>query len=277
MVHPIHKLQEEITSLCNIVYKSVDGRQLQLDVFVPSKKLGEEPWHELLDSPTPTLVYYHGGGWVEGDRFSRFLEVLPYLEKGWAVINVDYRLLQETDLLGGIEDCLDALNWVGEHAVEYNLDTTQVYVSGESAGGHLALLTGMMDQESMRELFAKKRTQKVAGIINWFGITDVGKAVDFWNDTEYTRLINQGSKGTPESHYKRISPISYVTEEIPPIISFHGDADINVDVDQSSELHRKLDEFGVKNQLVIVPGKKHGGFSAEELTDCYDQIWKFFN
>lgn len=277
MTNPIQKLQEQITSICNITYKSVNGQELQLDVFVPSKKLGEEPWYNLTENPTPTLVYYHGGGWVEGDRFSRFLEVLPYLEKGWSVVNVDYRLLQEAPLLEGIHDCLDALNWVHDHAHQYNFDLTKVYVSGESAGGHLALLTGMMDEKSLETLFESERRVQVAGIINWFGISDVAKAIDFWNSQEYEQMINQESGEDLNAFHRHISPMAYVSKMVPPVISIHGDADINVPVNQSKTLHEMLDEYGVRNKLIIIPGKKHGGFLASELEEVYGQLWNFIN
>ncbi len=110
----IHLIQERTFVEANIVYKVVDSTKLHLDVDAPANILGEEPWAIFSGSLKPTLVYFHGGGWISGDRVSRSLALLPYLEKGWCVVNVDYRLLQQTNLAGCINDCLDALSWVFE-------------------------------------------------------------------------------------------------------------------------------------------------------------------
>ncbi len=222
----IYKIQERVASICNIPYKVVGENILELDVFLPSKRLGEEPWKILSQDLKPTLIYFHGGGWIEGDRFSRFLETLPYLEKGWAVVNVDYRLLDETNLIGCLKDCLDAINWVNNNADKYKFDVDKIYLSGESAGGHLALLSGMINKETQQKLFSNYRKVNVAGIINWYGITNVKKTVDFWDDAAYTSQIINGWNGEISRYYNLMSPVNYVSQNTPPILSIHGTEDV---------------------------------------------------
>lgn len=69
--------------------------------------------------------------------------ILPFLEKKWSVANVDYRLAGGADvsLEDCVADCNDAVNWVFQNAGQYRFDTQKIYLSGESAGGHLSLLT----------------------------------------------------------------------------------------------------------------------------------------
>ena len=68
----------------DVVYHAASGRELTLDLYVPQAS----------DGPVPVLVYYHGGGWVVRDRHSASLQILPYLERGFAVANVSYRLAE---------------------------------------------------------------------------------------------------------------------------------------------------------------------------------------
>ena len=72
------------------------------------------------------------------------LRALPYLEMGFAVVNVTYRLARVSEAPAAVEDCRCALRWVIQNAKEYGLDVNRLVVTGYSAGGHLALTTGML-------------------------------------------------------------------------------------------------------------------------------------
>ena len=96
------------------------------------------------DGPAPTFIYYHGGGWVGGSKEANVLRLIPYLEKGWAAVNVQYRLGDVSLAPAAVEDSLCALRWVARNADQYGFDKTRLVVSGNSAGGHLALTTGMI-------------------------------------------------------------------------------------------------------------------------------------
>jgi acetyl esterase/lipase len=126
----------------------------------------------------PTLMYIHGGGWTGGTKEGAFMSVMPWLEMGWNVVNVEYRLARISPAPAAVEDCLCALKWVASHAAEYHIDASKIVVSGDSAGGHLSLMTGMtppdagLDRECASNNAASS-SAKVAAIVNWYGITDV--------------------------------------------------------------------------------------------------------
>src|SRR3954466_513042 len=82
-------------------------------------------------------------GWRARKRVST-LYVLPYLEMGFAVVNVEYRMPKVSLAPAAVEDCLCALHWIGRNAQKYHFDLSKVIVTGESAGGHLALTTAMI-------------------------------------------------------------------------------------------------------------------------------------
>ena len=90
----------------DIVYHSVDGVDVKLDVWVPDVWLGESPWWKPASGKKPTLLYIHGGGWVEGDRQSRVLKLLPFLVRDWVVVNIDYRLAGTAKAPAAVADCL---------------------------------------------------------------------------------------------------------------------------------------------------------------------------
>ena len=118
----------------NVVYGSWSGYEAKLDVYQRRD----------VTTPQPTLLFIHGGGWVLGTKESAVMSFLPWLEMGWNVINVEYRLSHVALAPAAVEDCLCALKFVVAHAKDYNIDTARVVTSGESAGGHLALTTGMI-------------------------------------------------------------------------------------------------------------------------------------
>ena len=96
----------------------------------------------------PTLVYIHGGGWYRGSKEKSFLQLIPYFEMGWTVVNIEYRRAPVSPAPAAVEDCRCALRWVIQHAEEYNVDTNKLVLSGHSAGGHLSLITGMLPRHA---------------------------------------------------------------------------------------------------------------------------------
>nr|WP_299346704.1 alpha/beta hydrolase [Allomuricauda sp.] len=271
-----YQIIENISVASNITYKKIDSLEIQLDVYYPAIKLGKEPWESLTEQKRPTLIYFHGGGWISGDRTSRFLGLLPYLQKDWAVVNVDYRMLQETDLIGSLNDCIDAINWVYDNALTYKFDTDQIYLSGESAGGHLALLAGLVNKTNLGDVPVQKRKSEIQGIINWYGITHMESAIKFWDDASYEKMILDKWKGDTKQYLDFTSPLNHIASNIKvPILSIHGDKDENVEIEQAISLHNELESHGIKNKLVKIEGKKHGDFSSKELKFIFNEIWNF--
>jgi len=249
----------------NITYLTANNYEAKLDVYQPQGASG----------PTPVLVYIHGGGWVGGTKESSIMSILPYLEMGWAVVNVEYRLARVSLAPAAVEDCRCALRWVIRSARDYNFDVNKIVVTGHSAGGHLSLTTGMLPASAglERQCFGNEDL-KVAAIINWYGITDVNDLLEGANQKGYA-VQWLGSLPDRESVAKRVSPLTYVRSGLPPILTIHGDADPTVPYTHATRLKEALDKAGVPNQLLTVPGGKHGGFSKEESLKIYATIRAF--
>ena len=260
-------VQNEFRVIPDITYLRANGVELKIDVYQSRNS----------DGPAPTFIYYHGGGWVGGSKESNVLRLLPYLEGGWAAVNVQYRLGNVSLAPAAVEDSLCALRWVARNADQYGFDTERLVVSGNSAGGHLALTSGMIPSEAgLDRQCLGSETPKVAAIVNWYGITDVNDLLHGVNEKSYAvRWL--GSQPDMAEIAERVSPISYVRSDLPPVITIHGDADPTVPYNHAVQLHRSLDRAEVTNELVTVPNGGHGGFPANEMLRIYGSIFSFLN
>ena len=261
------QVSNEYRVIPNVTYHVASNHENKLDLYLPRTTSG----------PTPVLMYIHGGGWVGGTKESSVLRILPYLEMGWAVVNVEYRLGAVARAPAAVEDCLCALRWVIRNAEEYNLDTSRIVTTGNSAGGHLALTTAMIPKSAGldRECPGSEELN-VAAIINWYGITDVGDLLDGPNIKSYA-VEWMGSLENRFEIAERVSPMTYVQSGLPPTLTIHGDADPTVPYQHAVSLHEKLDDIGVPNALHTVPGGGHGGFNREQTLAIFETIQQFLS
>lgn len=261
----------------NIVYHVANNYENKLDVYMPAEA----------SQPTPVVVVIHGGGWVEGTKEERVLEMMPYLQMGFAAVNVEYRLGRISLAPAAVEDCRCALHWVFANAKKYKFDPSRVVLQGGSAGGHLALMTGMLtpaagfDRECRAPMDnywsqnpGTSKDPQVAAIVNWFGITDVLDELHGPHAKGYA-VAWIGDQPNADEIAKRVSPINYVTSNVPPIITIHGDKDSLVPYEQAVRLHKALDAAKVPNELHTVAGADHGGYTFEQNQKAWAAVRKF--
>jgi len=188
---------------------------------------------------------------------------------------VEYRLAGVSLAPAAVEDCRCALRWVIAHAKDYKFDANRIVLMGHSAGGHLSLITGMLPLSAgLDRECAGDKELRVAAIIDWFGITDVNDLLEGPNMQDYA-VMWLGSLTDREQVAKRVSPLTYVRPALPPTIMIHGDADDTVPYTHSVRLHAALDKAGVPNELLTIPGGKHGEFNHSQLETSYAHIWAF--
>ncbi|MBM63132.1 MAG: lipase [Acidobacteria bacterium] len=251
--------------LPNVTYHIANNRENKIDLYLPRDA----------DGPTPVLMYIHGGGWRAGSKEGNILRLLPWLEKGWAVVNVQYRLANVSLAPAAVEDCLCALRWVIRNAEDYNIDQSRIVVTGNSAGGHLALTTGMIPASAgLDRECPGPEDLSVAAVINWYGITDVGDLLHGPNMKTYA-VTWMGSMTDRFEIAERVSPLTYVRAGLPPILTIHGDADPVVPHQHATRLHGALAGVGVSSELHVVPGGGHGGFNRDETVSIFETIDRF--
>lgn len=222
----------------------------------------------------PTLVWMHGGNWVGGTREAALLTLLPFFRLGWNVVNVDYRLLQVAPAPAAAEDCRCALRWVVEHAKDYNIDTARIVVSGNSAGGQLSLLSAMAPASAGLDSLCPGADVRPAAVINWYGFPSLVDVLDGRNaNLAVNNWIGPGAGRVDLA--RRLSPATYVREGGVPVFTIHGDADPTSAHEYAVAFHAALTKAGVTNQLLTIPGGKHGGFSEGETLNIYVAITSF--
>ncbi|MEM7554556.1 MAG: alpha/beta hydrolase [Cyanobacteria bacterium P01_A01_bin.84] len=250
----------------NIVYQTVNDNQLKLDIY-QNKNPGLHP----------TLMVIHGGGWIQGSKEGKKYFFNPYLEWGFSVVNINYRLANTALAPAAVEDALCALSWINNNAPKYNFDRNKIVLTGFSAGGHLSLTIGMMpDRSKFNQDCSGEKIQKVAAIVNWSGITDVNDLL-VGSNQKYFAVQWFGNKTSVREMEiaKSISPINFVRENLPPIMTIHGEKDTFVPYSHGTRLHELLGKAGTVNQLFTVKGAAHGGFSKGQKAQIYTAIKVF--
>ncbi len=253
------------TARLNVVYTKVNEWEGKLDLYLPPQN----------SKPNAVIINIHGGGWNHGVKetqggFSTFFKV------GFAVANIEYRLTGQATAPAAVEDTRCALLYLIKNAKELNIDVNKIIIMGGSAGGHLALMGGLLGNNHLFDNNCAGTDQiKVAAIIDKYGITDVwdwayGKDLTSKSATNWL-----GAKAKDEAFAKSVSPINYITKNSPPIFIVHGDADPTVPYQLSVLLHKKLIELGVKTEFITVPGGLHGKFEKEKNTEINKAIIKF--
>jgi acetyl esterase/lipase len=217
----------------------------------------------------PGVIVIHGGGWVEGDKESMLQKFcLPFVEHGFVVANVEYRLAQVAKAPAAVNDVLEAAKWLRDRAADYKVDPNQIIVTGNSAGGQLAMMVGMAPESA-----GLGPSIKVAAVINFYGISDVPDQLEGPHLQAYAVTWVPLQPDRMELA-KKLSPITYVRKGLPPLLSIHGDADPVVPYEQSVRLTRELKAAGNQAELITIPGGQHG-FPPEEMSKLWPQIFKW--
>lgn len=219
----------------------------------------------------PGVIVIHGGGWINGDKEQMVPTFcIPYLERGFVVANVEYRLAKAAPAPAAVTDVLNAAAWLRKNAKKYGVDRRRIVVTGSSAGGHLALMVGMTPKSARLGPSAK-----VAAVVNWYGIADVLDQIEGPNMREYAVAWIPESMPDREVLARRLSPMTYVRRGLPPVLTIQGDADPIVPYDQGVKLTRTLRDHGVDAEMISVPGGKHGNFGADKTAELEGRVFDF--
>lgn len=226
----------------------------KLDIFLPDE--GEGPF--------PVVLHIHGGGFELGDkRDSHFAAYLRGLQRGYAVITINYRLSSEAIFPAGLQDVKAAIRWVRANGRKYHLDGSRIAACGGSAGGNLA---------AMVCLTANEKALEDSDLGNMNFPCDVQAGVDMFGPTDFLKMdeqmaqnglgiFNHNDVHSPESHYlgtpiqkvperaRQANPITYIQKNMPHILIQHGAKDHLVPVQQSLVFVEALKEKGCQDRF----------------------------
>jgi acetyl esterase/lipase len=253
------------TSQLDVVYTKVNGWDGRMDIYLPPNA----------GKSTPVIINIHGGGWNHGVKEAQG-GFNTYFKAGFAVANVEYRLTSQATAPAAIQDIRCALIYLIKKAKEFNIDNNKIIIMGGSAGGHLALMAGLLGNDNRFDNNCPgEKNIKVAAIIDKWGITDVWDWAYGPNIKSKSPIRWLGDKVLDSVFAASVSPMSYVTKNSPPIFIIHGNADPTVPYQHSIDLHNKLVALGVKTEFVTVEGGLHGKFTKEKVAELNKSILEF--
>ena len=252
-------------SQLNIVYTTVNGWEGKLDLYRPQSAT----------APVPLVINIHGGAWTHGVKESQ-RGFGSFFKHGWAVANIEYRMSGTAPAPAAIEDARCALLFLVQHAAEYGFDPQRIVLMGGSAGGHLALMAGLLGTDNRFDANCVKVTGwKVVAIVDKYGIVDLTPAMQLKKGSSTRAWL--GEKANDDAFLRSISPKFYLSKSAPPMFIVHGDADPTVPYQQSVDLKKALDSLGVQNVMITVEGGVHGKFPKEKNSEISKAMWQFFD
>lgn len=268
-VNPVQHIFPEGTVMHgNIPYANDSLKKHQLDIYVPASA----------SNNTPLVVWVHGGAWMLNDKYADMSymknTVKGLIDSGYALASIDYRHSTQAPFPAQIQDCNEALEFLYKHAAEYKLDKNRIALIGFSAGGHLASLMGLSNNNNVTEFYPRhQRTHfKIRCVLDFYGPSDL-IAISSNPDTSVNNsrnpiaLLLGGMAIEHPDLAKKASPVTYVDKNDPPFLIVQGEKDESVPNTQSRLLHSWLGLYGVRSQLIIVPGAPHYGpmFDAPDI------------
>lgn len=216
----------------------------------------------------PAMIFIHGGGWTGGTKEGYAANFgAPFVEKGFVVFNVEYRLAKVATAPAAVTDVLKAAEWVRRNAARYNVDSKKIIVAGSSAGAHLALMVGMTPKSA-----GLGPVGKVAAIVNFWGITDVNEQLNSTNPTASREWV-PGESPDQRELARRVSPMTWVRKSLPPVLTVHGDEDKVVAYEQGTKLTSALIAAGVDAELITRRGVGHA--YGNDMVPLFPQIFEW--
>ena len=239
------------------------AHNLHLDVYAPKKIIKTKP----------VFVFIHGGRWNSGSKSQyRFLGN-RMARKGIITVIPDYRLSPSTAYKGMTMDAAMAIQWVKENITSYGGDSNRIFVSGHSAGGHLAAMVAT-DNHYFDSL---KINNPIHGVIliDAFGLDMhqfMTNSLYKKSKTDYAMFTND-----PEN-WKRGSPIYHVREGMPPILLFVGGKTYPSITESNNGFLSAVKKYQPDTKLITVKNKKHVPMITQFLytgNKAYKQIISF--
>jgi len=255
--------------LRDIVYAEVGERKLLLDLYLPSSNIN--PY---------LIVWIHGGAWHSGSKDS---PPQSFVESGYALASVDYRLSVDAKFPAQIHDIKAAIRYLRANASKYGYRSDKIIIAGSSAGGHLAVLAGVTNND--HELEGNlgqytKTSSSVQAILDYYGpsnfttilkqSTPHGVSV---RGPAMALLLGKTVDNAPEMA-KKASPVLQIDANDPPLLIFHGDQDIQVPINQSHELVGTYKNHNLKVQMEVVYGAGHS--DKPYFENQYQQVTNTF-
>lgn len=254
--NPVIALFPEGTRLhADIPYSNDTLEKHLLDIYLPPNSKGN----------VPLVVFIHGGGWLVNDKYADIgymkNTVAAIINSGFAIASIDYRFATQAIFPAQIQDCNKAVSFLYDNAEKYGLDKKRFALMGFSAGGHLASLQGLSNNNNVEDFYMPRSSRKFSfkAVVDFYGPSEL-TSLNSSEDPKAPEAILLGATPIARPDLARIaSPVTYIDKNDPPFLIIHGEKDDMVPNRQSKLLSKWLSVTGVKNELIVVPNAPHYG------------------
>lgn len=258
----------------NVEYATVNGVSLHLQIITPQSRNTKNSGHKY-----PCIVYVQGSAWMKQNINAKLGLLARLSEKGYVIAVVEYRSSDIAPFPAVAVDTRNAIRFMKLHADEYGVNTAQIFVGGDSSGGHAAMFSQIIqDDEQTTNLFPGT-TADVKGILSFYG------ACSMMLDDGMPSTTNHHLPDSPEGmqmggvnlrmHPELCEKMSVecnvdAATPLPPVLMFHGTKDRTINPQVSVLVYQKLKQCRKDVQLYLLEGADHGG--SEFWTDEVQEI-----
>lgn len=220
--------------------------------------VGADPYQGLYVYPAAApngdvLCVMHGGGWTNGYKEWMAFMAPALTARGVTVVSIGYRLAPAHVHPAQFQDCADAVAWVRAHIADHGGDPDRIFVSGHSAGGHLASLLALRaDWRDARGL----PTDVIKGALPISGTFVFGDGSGL---SMRPRFLGDPALAMESD----ASPLTHIHAAAPPFLVAHGDKDFPHLQAQGEDFARQLTALGVSADILVLPDSDHLGASYE--------------
>jgi len=211
-----------------------DPRQ-KLDIYVP-----DQP-----DASKSVIVFFYGGSWRMGSKDDYKFVAQAFASQGFTTVIADYRLYPQVYFPDFLKDGADAFVWVHKHIAEYGGNPENLFLAGHSAGGYNAIMLTINDAY----------IKAAGGNRSWIkGAIGIAGAYDF------LPIIDPKIKAVfSKAEEAKTQPINFVGPNLPPMLLLQGEADTEVDPNNTINLAAKLRRFNDPVTERLYPDVGHIG------------------
>lgn len=253
----------------DVVWAAPEGKQLRVDVSWPA---GEGPF--------PVVVWIHGGAWEDYSKEANVGLACYLTNRGYVVVNVDYRTAPQYRMKTIVEDALGVVLWTKDHAEEYQGDPDRVAVAGHSAGGHLAAMVAAACGDPFftpTYQSGKGRDCRVQAAIPVSGVYEFDSLIAAEGAKRWKRVFGVLPEQDPEL-YRRCSPQSYLRADLPPQLVLWGEKDFLRE--QNENWVAALEAAGAPVEGYMAMGQDHlwpTWHWKKPAQDSYDRMVQFLD
>jgi acetyl esterase/lipase len=215
------------------------------------------------------VIFWYGGGWTSGSKGSYRFVGAALAERGFVTVLPNYRLYPKVKFPAFIDDGVEAIAWVQQHAKEYGGDPHRIVLMGHSAGAHEA---AFLAYDRKRLIDAGINADWIVGLVGLSGPYALEPNSDVLN-TIFAK------PHTPAEW----QPIRFVSSQSPPSFLAPGEADNTVSIEHAKKLRDALQANHVRVETEFYPGKGHAdtiaalSIPARKRLPVLDQATKFMH